>query len=282
MSKRIELANKIVEGGFIVKQKFSFPRASRPVSYDSIGLNFSDREHKNLMDSHIRLGYESLLPKKITNEIYSVRQNLMANLNKYSLKTSWGRLVPTKSINRWENENEEYRQNFWEIGRRLCKNYDFIVDEIRSDYTRIAKKKWDNASMIESYVREALLLLPSKEMIMQSFNCSHLLLKISIENGDKEIYSDILIRESTKSLRERVVESARVASGRLRENGLDVFVIKRVKRIFRDDEVLNFFDEDLSSMVNEAKGLVRKRRSEIDIERLTDILAEMSEIATEI
>lgn len=209
---RDDWALALMEQGVIVKLNIYRWRGTTKLNYEELGISFNDPDSHEFMNKYIQLGYEKLLPPKISNEIKAIESIARTNLATYSFNTLWGKFVPYTSFQEWKVQNDEIKEKYIDISRYMGEHYDEIVSEVKEEYEKMGTDVWQRAnnstdlpprSFLEHFTSRIISKIPSREEIVLSFKYETIFFSIPLPSLVEE---EIIKIEKIMMEREQIVE----------------------------------------------------------------------------
>jgi len=212
---RDDWAMSLMEKGVIVKLAISRWRAQSRLNYSELGITFNNEDHKEFMSKYVKLGYESLLPPSVASEILAVESSGRNCLKMYSFDTVWGRFVPFSSFPEWKRENDLIKSDFFELSKIIGLKYGDIVQEVKTEYEKMARDVWKRiypndtnpptASFLENFTSKIIDKIPERDAIVSSFKYNCVYFKVPLPSFIQE---DIAKAEKIVLDRDKAVNDA--------------------------------------------------------------------------
>jgi len=193
---REDWALALMEQGVLVRLNICRWRGEAKLEYDELGIIFSDQEHTDFMKKYITLGKEKLCPPRVMNRIKNIELRSRNCLKNHSFKTVWGHFVPYHRFLEWKTENDEIKEEFFQLARDIGEEYFDIVSEVKRDYENMARDLWKRCypeekkdppqSFIENFTSNIADKIPSREDIIASFKYSETFFTIPLPSFVQE------------------------------------------------------------------------------------------------
>jgi hypothetical protein len=100
---------------------------------------------QQVLQEYFTFGRYSLLPKDEQDKLATAEHNARACLERHAFKTHWGAFVPTTNYKKWKEENEKYKQEFWDARDEMLARYDEICENVIAAYRPLAEDAWKQA-----------------------------------------------------------------------------------------------------------------------------------------
>jgi len=175
---RNDWALALMSQGIVVKLTINRWRATARLKPEELGLKFNDEKSRDFTSKYIRLSKEKLLPPEVEKKISNVEHKARNALRYYSFPTVWGYFVPFTAFSAWEAENEEIKQEFFDVANEIGAQYHSIIDTVSTAYSHMAHDVWarlynDNGSptpgFVTNFVHKIVDKIPSRVDIVTSF-----------------------------------------------------------------------------------------------------------------
>lgn len=175
---RNDWALALMSQGIIVRLTINRWRGSSKLLPEGLGLKFSDKTSREVTEKYIRLGREKLIPPDLENKLTAIEKRARKNLSKYSYSTVWGKFVPFTAFDKWEEENEKIKKDFFSISEYIGQNYKHITNTVKEAYAHMAQDVWSRlyplkgdapASFVENFSNKTKDKIPSMCEIVSSF-----------------------------------------------------------------------------------------------------------------
>jgi len=215
---RDDWALALMEQGVIVRLSIMRWTAMTNLNYHELGIAFGDDQTQEFMSRYIKLGQEKLLPPKVSNEIIMAERRARNCLIEHSFDTIWGKFVPYSAFAEWKEANEETKLEFFEVAKSIGDRYDYIVEEVRRDYSIMGADVWrriypdsDGApseSFLQNFTSKIIDKIPSRDEIIASFKYNVTFFKIPLPSFIQEDINKVekLIQDGEITAREHILE----------------------------------------------------------------------------
>lgn len=174
----------IMRQGVIVDLYIGRTRCWRSLSAEELGLvDLGDKEYARFETEYLDLGRKALLPKAILKKADNIEQNARNLLEKYSLKTYWGRFVPATAFATWKAENDRVKHEYYALRDEIGHRYKELVETVLKDYERAGHKAYQRIRQLapeathkiseEEFVTNLVAriknAIPDKKRLVESF-----------------------------------------------------------------------------------------------------------------
>jgi len=296
---------KLMQKGVLVALHIGYWRPYSRLSESELGIS-----EDGSVKEYLQLGRKKLLPPEIVSKLENIEKHARYALEENSFKCFWGRFVPVTAWNRWRDENEGIKNQFYTIRDEVITNLPESIGQLRDIYTQMAmeaykRSKYDSEAQVpenytETFISRCLEQIPSPDDMRRSFRYEEVYtyiplpsqLKIQqsgspedmmrrqvaqvMNNHKQEMVADFLA-EINASLRETVIQVCQSVRDSIKRN--DRLVPRSVmglRNLLSKLERLNFHDDDqLTKMMNDIRSEIDKPADKRDIPNLDAVLSEV-------
>lgn len=174
---------RLLQEGVIVRLTLRRWRAKTTLDLvRDLGLPPNGEQYREILE----LGRKLLLPREILSALDSVDSAARQNLKKFGYETYWGIFVPATAYNAWKEENEKYKEKYFELCEYIVEYYDDMLTTHLAQFEAAARAAWrrfrllsassededfslDENEFVARYVARLRALIPSAEEIRARF-----------------------------------------------------------------------------------------------------------------
>jgi len=185
---------QLMREGIIVALHLRRWRARAKLTFADLGLPVNDDRERETFAELLELGDKRLLPARYIKALNSIDSGARKCLDRHSYKTFWGNFVPVTAYAGWKEQNETYRQRYFQIRDEIVENYDRIVQDLIDGYAVAARAAYrrlnalDPQAMsngeyraeapsracreddfVDAFMSRIVALIPSRDRIRDSF-----------------------------------------------------------------------------------------------------------------
>lgn len=277
---KMNWAISMMERGTIVKLSIGGWNGTTKLDPIDFGIKYCDEEAERFSNKYINFGTVKLFPPEIFQEINSLKTKARKVLMDHSYATVWGRFIPHSSFHKWEEDNNELREDFRKASIELGKRYEEIINFVKKDFSVLAKDVWHRIypnkgpapnHFITSFNSKMIAKIPSKIELIDSFYYNVTFLKIPIPSQlESEISKtkDTLREESYKNYKHKLELEAQLKIQNYYEKEMkshvDMFVENTVVKM--RSHVAEVCEEILASIKN------KKEMSKVKFDKLKSLV----------
>ena len=294
---------RLMQKGVIIQLHIGYWRPYSRLSESELGIS-----EDGSVKEYLQLGRKKLLPPEAVARLENMEKRARYALEENSFKCFWGRFVPVTAWNRWRDENEEIKEQFYAIRDEVISNLPQSINQLRDIYAQMATDAYrrssynSNANVPESFINgfidkcleqipspddmrrlfkydEVYTYIPLSDNLQQSNRISddmHRQVAREMEQHKQEMVIDFLA-EINASLRNMIVDACQSVRDSIRRN--DRLVPRSVmglRNLLSKLERLNFHDDDqLTKMMDDIRSEIDKPADKRDISNLNVILNEI-------
>jgi hypothetical protein len=295
-----------MQKGVLVQLHIGYWRPYSRLSESELGIS-----EDGSVKEYLQLGRKKLLPPEMVARLENIEKRARYALEENSFKCFWGRFVPVTAWNRWRDENEEIKSQFYAIRDEVISNLPQSIGQLRDIYAQMAKdaykrSKYDFEAQvpehyIEAFISKCLEQIPSPDDMRRLFRYEEVYTYIPLPNQltlqqagsspedamrrqvaqemnqhKQEMVADFLA-EINANLRDMVIQVCQSVRDSIHRN--DRLVPRSVmglRNLLSKLERLNFHDDDqLSKMMDDIRSEIDKPADKRDIPNLDAVLSEV-------
>jgi hypothetical protein len=297
---------KLMQKGVLVQLHIGYWRPYSRLSESELGIS-----EDGSVKEYLQLGRKKLLPPEMVARLENIEKRARYALEENSFKCFWGRFVPVTAWNRWRDENEVIKSQFYAIRDEVISNLPQSIGQLRDIYAQMAKDAYKRSkynpdaevpeSFINSFTEKCLEQIPSPDDMRRLFKYEEIYTYIPLPNQlilqqtgsspedamrrqiaqemndhKQEMVADFLAEINT-SLRGAVIQVCQSVKDSIRRN--DRLVPRSVmglRNLLSKLERLNFHDDDqLTKMIDDIRSEINKPADKRDIPNLDSVLSEV-------
>jgi len=294
---------RLMQKGVLVQLHIGYWRPYSRLSESELGIS-----EDGSVKEYLQLGRKKLLPPEMVARLENIEKRARYALEENSFKCFWGRFVPVTAWNRWRDENEGIKSQFYAIRDDVISNLPESIGQLRDIYTQMAIEAYrrstynSNAEVPENFVNgfidKCLDRIPSPDDMRRLFKYEEVYTYIPLpdnfqqsnrtrddmhrqvaremEQHKQEMVADFLVEINT-SLRSMIADACQSVKDSIRRN--DRLVPRSVmglRNLISKLERLNFHDDDqLSKMMEDIRSEIDKPADKRDIPNLDAVLSEV-------
>ena len=297
---------RLMQKGVIIQLHIGYWRPYSRLSESELGIS-----EDGSVREYLQLGRKKLLPPEMVSRLENIEKRARYALEENSFKCFWGRFVPVTAWNRWCDENEEIKGQFYTIRDEVISNLPQSIGQLRDIYAQMAieaykRSKYDSEAQvpdhyIETFISKCLEQIPSPDDMRRLFRYEEVYTYIplpsqlgqlqqsrsaedemhhqvaqEINNHKQEMVADFLAEINT-NLRDMVIQACQSVRDSIRRN--DRLVPRSVmglRNLLTKLERLNFHDDDqLSKIMDDIRIEIDKPSGKRDIPNLDAVLSEV-------
>jgi hypothetical protein len=297
---------RLMQKGVLVQLHIGYWRPYSRLSENELGIS----EHGSVKE-YLQLGRKKLLPPEVVARLENIEKRARYALEENSFKCFWGRFVPVTAWNRWRNENESIKSQFYAIRDEVISNLPQSIGQLRDIYAQMAieaykRSKYDSEAQvpehyIETFISKCLEQIPSPDDMKRLFKYEEVYTYIPLpsqlgqlrQSGSsedimkrqvaremnqhkQEMVADFLAEINT-NLRDMVIQVCQSVRDSIRRNErLVPRSVMGLRNLLSKLERLNFHDDDqLTRMMEDIRIEIDKPSGKRDIPNLDAILSEV-------
>jgi len=297
---------KLMQKGVLVALHIGYWRPYSRLSESELGIS----EDGSVKD-YLQLGRKKLLPPEMVARLENIEKRARYALEENSFKCFWGRFVPVTAWNRWRDENETIKSQFYAIRDEVISNLPNSIGQLRDIYSQMAKEAYKRLkynpdaevpkSFIDSFTERCLEQIPSPEDMRRLFRYEEVYTYIPLPdqltlqqaglspedvmrqqvaqeiNAQKQEMIADFFTEINTSLRTAIVDICQSVRDSIRRNErLVPRSVVGLKNLISKLERLNFHDDDqLTKVMDEIRSEIDKPSDKRDLPNLDAILSEI-------
>jgi len=260
---------------------------------------------------YLQLGRKKLLPPEMVARLENIEKRARYALEENSFKCFWGRFVPVTAWNRWRDENESIKSQFYAIRDEVISNLPQSIGQLRDIYSQMAmeaykRSKYDSEAQvpehyIQTFISKCLEQIPSTDDMRRLFRYEEVYTYIPLpsqltlqqtgsspedtmrsqvaqemNHHKQEMVADFLA-EISASLRGMIVDACQSVRDSIRRNErLVPRSVMGLRNLLSKLERLNFHDDDqLTKMMNDIRSEMDKPSDKRNIPNLDAVLGEV-------
>jgi len=292
---------KLMQKGVLVQLHIGYWRPYSRLSESELGIS-----EDGSVKEYLQLGRKKLLPPEMVARLENIEKRARYVLEENSFRCFWGRFVPVTAWDRWRDENNEIKGQFYAIRDEVISNLPVSVGQLREIYARMAveaykRSKYDSSALVpehyvETFISGCLEQIPSSDDMRKLFRYEEVYMYIPLpdvlhQSGEdimhrqiaeemndhkQEMVADFLA-EINASLREMVIQVCQSVRDSIKRN--DRLVPRSamgLRNLLSKLERLNFHDDDqLTRMINDIRSEIDKPAKSRDIPGLDTVLSEV-------
>ena len=296
---------RLMQKGILIQLHIGYWRPYSRLSESELGIS-----EDGSVKEYLQLGRKKLLPPEVVARLENIEKRARYALEENSFKCFWGRFVPVTAWNRWRDENEEIKSQFYSIRDEVISNLPESIGQLRDIYAQMAmeaykRSKYDFEAQvpdhyIETFISRCLEQIPSPDDMRRLFryeevytyiplpsqlklqqggsleDAMHRQVAQEMDQHKQEMVADFLAEINT-SLRDTVIQVCQSVKDSIRRN--DRLVPRSVmglRNLLSKLERLNFHDDDqLSKMIEDIRSEMDKPAGKRDIPNLDAVLSEV-------
>ena len=296
---------RLMQKGVLVQLHIGYWRPYSRLSESELGIS-----EGGSVKEYLQLGRKKLLPPEMVARLENIEKRARYALEENSFKCFWGRFVPVTAWNRWCDENDGIKSQFYAIRDEVISNLPQSIGQLRDIYAQMAmeaykRSKYDpNArvpeSFINSFTEKCLEQIPSPDDMRRLFRYEEVYMYIPLPNQlisqqtgspedmmrrqvaqemndhKQEMVVDFLA-EINSSLRTTIVDACQSVRDSIRRNErLVPRSVMGLRNLLSKLERLNFHDDDqLTKMMDDIRSEIDKPSDKRDIPNLDAVLSEV-------
>jgi len=297
---------KLMQKGVLVSLHIGYWRPYSRLSESELGIS-----EDGSVKEYLQLGRKKLLPPEMVARLENIEKRARYALEENSFKCFWGRFVPVTAWNRWRDENEEIKGQFYNIRDEVISNLPQSIGQLRDIYAQMAmeaykRSRYDSEAQVpehytETFISKCLEQIPSPDDMRRLFRYEEVYTYIPLpsqlghlqQNGlpedtmrrqvaremeqhKQEMVADFLAEINT-SLRSMIVDACQSVRDSIRRNErLVPRSVMGLRNLLSKLERLNFHDDDqLTRMMEDIRIEMDKPSGKRDIPNLDAVLSEV-------
>jgi len=297
---------KLMQKGVLVQLHIGYWRPYSRLSESELGIS-----EDGSVKEYLQLGRKKLLPPEMVARLENIEKRARYALEENSFKCFWGRFVPVTAWNRWRDENESIKSQFYAIRDEVISNLPNSIGQLRDIYSQMAMEAYKRSkynpnaevpgNYISSFIEKCLGQIPSPDDMRRLFKYDEVYTYIPLPNQrtmqqiesspedamrrqvaqemnqhKQEIVADFLAEINT-NLRDMVIQVCQSVRESIRRNErLVPRSVVGLKNLISKLERLNFHDDDqLSKMMDDIRSEIDKPSDKRDLPNLDAILSEI-------
>ena len=297
---------RLMQKGVLVALHIGYWRPYSRLSESELGIS-----EDGSVKEYLQLGRKKLLPPEMVARLENIEKRARYALEENSFRCFWGRFVPVTAWNRWRDENETIKGQFYSIRDEVISNLPNSIGQLRDIYSQMAveaykRSKYDSEAdvpigFIENFTEKCLEQIPSPDDMRRLFKYDEVYTYIPLPNQitlqqsgsspedsmrrqvaqemndhKQEIVADFLAEINT-NLRSMVVDACRSVRDSIRRNErLVPRSVMGLRNLLTKLERLNFHDDDqLTKMMDDIRSEIDKPSDKRDLPNLDAILSEV-------
>jgi len=296
---------RLMQKGILIQLHIGYWRPYSRLSESELGIS-----EDGSVKEYLQLGRKKLLPPEVVARLENIEKRARYALEENSFKCFWGRFVPVTAWNRWRDENEEIKGQFYTIRDEVISNLPQSIGQLRDIYAQMAmeaykRSKYDSEAQvpehyIETFISKCLEQIPSPDDMRRLFkyeevytyiplssqlgqlqqnkseDTMHRQVSQEMNQHKQEMVADFLAEINT-SLRDMVIQVCQSVRDSIHRN--DRLVPRSVmglRNLLSKLERLNFHDDDqLTRMMEDIRIEIDKPSGKRDIPNLDAVLSEV-------
>jgi hypothetical protein len=297
---------RLMQKGVLVQLHIGYWRPYSRLSENELGIS----EHGSVKE-YLQLGRKKLLPPEVVARLENIEKRARYALEENSFKCFWGRFVPVTAWNRWRDENESIKSQFYSIRDEVISNLPISIGQLRDIYAQMAmeaykRSKYDSEAQvpeyyIETFISKCLEQIPSPDNMRRLFRYEEVYTYIPLPSqlgqlrqtgSSEDIMRRQVAREMNQHKQEMVAEFLAEINTNLRDMVIQVCQSVRdsirrnerlvprsvmgIRNLLTKLERLNFHDDDqLTRMMEDIRIEIDKPSGKRDIPNLDAVLSEV-------
>lgn len=296
---------RLMQKGILIQLHIGYWRPYSRLSESELGIS-----EGGSVKEYLQLGRKKLLPPEMVAMLENIEKRARYALEENSFKCFWGRFVPVTAWNRWRDENEDIKNQFYAIRDEVISNLPNSIGQLRDIYAQMAmeaykRSKYDSEAQvpdhyIETFISKCLEQIPSPDDMRRLFRYDEVYTYIPLpsqltlqqtgspedimrrqvaqemQQHKQEMVTDFLA-EINISLRDMVIQICQSVRDSIHRN--DRLVPRSVmglRNLLSKLERLNFHDDDqLIKMMDDIRSEIDKPADKRDIPNLDAVLSEV-------
>ena len=296
---------RLMQKGVLVQLHIGYWRPYSRLSESELGIS-----EDGSVKEYLQLGRKKLLPPEMVARLENIEKRARYTLEENSFKCFWGRFVPVTAWNRWRDENESIKGQFYSIRDEVISNLPNSIGQLRDIYAQMAMEAYKRSkydpdaevpeNFIDSFIERCLEQIPSPDDMRRLFRYEEVYTYIPLPNQltlqqtgspedmmrrqvaqemndhKQEIVADFLAEINT-NLRSMVVDACRSVRDSIRRNErLVPRSVMGLRNLLSKLERLNFHDdEQLTKMMDDIRSEIDKPADKRNLPNLDAILSEI-------
>jgi hypothetical protein len=296
---------KLMQKGVLVALHIGYWRPYSRLSESELGIS-----EDGSVKEYLQLGRKKLLPPEMVARLENIEKRARYVLEENSFKCFWGRFVPVTAWNRWRDENDDIKAQFYSIRNEVITNLPQSIGQLREIYAQMAaeaykRSKYDSEAHVpehytETFISRCLEQIPSPDDMRRLFRYEEVYTYIPLpnqitlqQNGSpedtmrrqvaqeindhkQEMVADFLV-EINASLRRTIVNACQSVRDSIRRNErLVPRSVMGLRNLLSKLERLNFHDDDqIKNVIDEIRVEMDKPADKRDIPNLDAVLSEV-------
>lgn len=296
---------RLMQKGVLVQLHIGYWRPYSRLIESELGIS-----EDGSVREYLQLGRKKLLPPEMVARLENIEKRARYALEENSFKCFWGRFVPVTAWNRWRNENDVIKNQFYSIRDDVISNLPQSISQLRDIYARMSKEAYRRSrydpnakvseSFINSFTEKCLGQIPSPDDMRRLFRYEEVYTYIPLPNQitlqqtgspedtmknqvaqkmndhKQEMVIDFLT-EINASLRGMIVDACQSVRDSIRRNErLVPRSVMGLRNLVSKLERLNFHDDDqLTKMMDDIRIEIDKPSDKRDLPNLDAILSEI-------
>lgn len=296
---------KLMQKGVLVALHIGYWRPYSRLSESELGIS-----EDGSVKEYLQLGRKKLLPPEMVARLENMEKRARYALEENSFRCFWGRFVPVTAWNRWRDENETIKSQFYAVRDEVISNLPQSIDQLRDIYAQMAKEAYKRSKynpdaevpegFINSFTEKCLEQIPSPDDMRRLFRYEEVYTYIPLPNQitlqqtgspedmmrrqvaqemndhKQEMVADFLA-EINASLRVLIVDACQSVRDSIRRNErLVPRSVVGLKNLISKLERLNFHDDNqLTKMMDDIRSEIDKPSDKRDLPNLDVILSEI-------
>jgi hypothetical protein len=165
---------RLMQKGVLVQLHIGYWRPYSRLSESELGIS-----EDGSVKEYLQLGRKKLLPPEIVARLENIEKRARYALEENSFKCFWGRFVPVTAWNRWRDENDEIKGQFYSIRDEVISSLPESMGQLRDIYARMAmeaykRSRYDSEAQvpdhyIETFISKCLEQIPSPDDMRRLF-----------------------------------------------------------------------------------------------------------------
>jgi hypothetical protein len=294
---------RLMQKGVLVQLHIGYWRPYSRLIESELGIS-----EDGSVKEYLQLGRKKLLPPEMVAKLENIEKRARYALEENSFKCFWGRFVPITAWNRWRDENESIKSQFYSIRDEVISNLPQSIGQLRDIYAQMAmeaykRSKYDSEAQvpghyIETFISKCLEQIPSPDDMRRLFRYEEVYTYIPLpdnlqqsnrtrddmhrqvaremEQHKQEMVAEFLAEINT-NLRDMVIQVCQSVRDSIRRNErLVPRSVMGLRNLLTKLERLNFHDDDqLTRMMDDIRIEIDKPSGKRDIPNLDAILSEV-------
>jgi hypothetical protein len=178
---------KLMQKGVLVQLHIGYWRPYSRLTESELGISEDES-----VKEYLQLGRKKLLPPEMVARLENIEKRARYALEENSFKCFWGRFVPVTAWNRWRDENEVIKSQFYAIRDEVISNLPESIGQLRDIYSQMAmeaykRSKYDSEAQvpehyIETFISKCLEQIPSPDDMRRLFKYEEVYTYIPLPN----------------------------------------------------------------------------------------------------